>query len=166
MEYPRPAHVAVWRDAARRLLAQSRYAALLVSLHGTSLYDRWVDTDAHPPAVAAEIRDYLDGQRALQAELAQGIDPAELDRNRRLLLALDGLSLALCHERGTTLDGVPGATGPASISVAPDAATGRFLVDPWPFAADRVAVACEATPVDGSLAAGPWVPVRWELSPR
>ena len=40
MQQPRLAHVAIWRGAARRLLAQSRYAALLVSLHGTSLYER------------------------------------------------------------------------------------------------------------------------------
>jgi hypothetical protein len=86
LEYPRPAHLAIWRDAPRRLLAQSRYAALLVSLHGTSLYERWVDPDAHPPEVAAQIRAYMEGQRELQAELAAGVDPAELDRNRRLLI--------------------------------------------------------------------------------
>src|SRR5215211_2613339 len=50
---PRPAHVAIWRGAARRMLAQSRYAALLVSLHGTSLYAR-VDPDAEPPARSEE----------------------------------------------------------------------------------------------------------------
>ena len=109
LDVPRPAHLAIWRGAAHRLLAQSRYAALLVSLHGTSLYERWVDPDAHPPDVAEAIRDYLTGQRGLQAELAAGLDAEEVDRNRRLLLALDHLSLALCHGRDAEIADVPGA---------------------------------------------------------
>ena len=154
MQQPRAAHVAIWRDAARRLLAQSRYAALLVSLHGTSLYER-VDAAAQPPDVAAAIRAYLAAQRALQSELAAGLDPAEVDRNRRLLLALDRLSLMLCHGSATTLEDVPAAGGAATIRVEPAArraqregarddravppatATARFVVDPWPFAARR-----------------------------
>jgi Protein of unknown function (DUF3891) len=118
VEQPRAVHVAIWRGAARRLLAQSRYAALLVSLHGTSLYER-VDADAEPPDTAAAIRDYLAAQRALQSELAAGLDPAEVERNLRLLLALDRLSLMLCHGRATTLDDVPAARGPATIRVEP-----------------------------------------------
>ena len=57
----------------------------------------------------------------------------------------------------------------------PDAATARFIVDPWPFAAEAVVVGCEARRLDGpfaddaalhaALAAAPWVPLRWELSP-
>jgi hypothetical protein len=118
MQQPRPAHLAIWRGAARRLLAQSRYAALLVSLHGTSLYER-VDADAQSPDVAAAIRDYLTAERALQSELAAGLDPAEVDRNRRLLLALDRLSLMLCHGSPTTLEDVPAAHGPATIRAEP-----------------------------------------------
>jgi hypothetical protein len=200
MQQPRSAHVAIWRGAARRLLAQSRYAALLVSLHGTSLYAR-VDADAQPPAVAAEIRDYVAGERELQSLLAAGLDAAEVDRNRRLLLALDRLSLMLCHGRATALEDVPGARGPATIrvepaggepaaasgradppgssarddrAVPPATATARFVLDPWPFAAERVAVGCEGRLLEGSfgsdgelraaLEAAPWVPLRWELS--
>lgn len=194
MQQPRPAHVAIWRGAARRLLAQSRYAALLVSLHGTSLYER-VDADAAPAEVAAAIRAYIAGERALQSELAAGLDPAEVDRNRRLLLALDRLSLMLCHLRATTLDDVPAAHGAATIrvepadeaagstgavvrddrAVPPDAPTARFVVDPWPFAATAVVVGCEGRRLEGSFAgddalravldAAPWVALRWELSP-
>ena len=117
-EQPRTAHLAIWRGAARRLLAQSRYAALLVSLHGTSLYER-VDAAAPPPDVAAAIRAYLDEERTLQSALATGLDPGEVDRNRRLLLALDRLSLMLCHGRATTLADVPGAHGSTTIRCEP-----------------------------------------------
>jgi hypothetical protein len=197
MEQPRAAHVAIWRGAARRLLAQSRYAALLVSLHGTSLYER-VDADAATPDVAAAIRDYVAGERAFQSALAAGLDPAEVDANRRLLLALDRLSLTLCHGRATTLEDVPAADGPATIRVAPadadgpaagaagasvrddsavppDVPTARFVLDPWPFAAAVVVVGCEGRRLEApsagddelraALAAAPWVPLRWALSP-
>src|SRR5919107_445121 len=90
---PTPGSRGSWRGAARRLLAQSRYAALLVSLHGTSLYEH-VDVAAAAPADAEAIRSYRAAERALQARLATGLDPAEVDRNRRLILALDRLSLA------------------------------------------------------------------------
>jgi len=192
MQQPRLAHVAIWRGAARRLLAQSRYAALLVSLHGTSLYER-VDADAEPAEEAAAIRTYMAGERALQSELAVGLDPGEVDRNRRLLLALDRLSLMLCHGSGTMLEGVPAAAGATTIRVEPGDAspgraaarddravpagtdTARFVLEPWPFAADAVVVGCEARRLEGSFAAdeplrealavAPWVPLRWELSP-
>ena len=169
LEYPRREHVAIWRSAARRMLAQSRYAALLVSLHGTSLYDR-VDADAHPPDVGAEIADYLRGQRELQAELARGLDPAEVDRNRRLLLAWDRFSLALCHEQAATIAGVPDW---GELSVAAPAA-GIVAVAPWPFAVERVVAGCEARRLEGTfadaaslhaaLAAAPWVPLRFTLT--
>jgi hypothetical protein len=173
LEYPRAEHVAIWRDAPRRLLAQSRYAALLVSLHGTSLYAR-IDPDSYDPDVADAIRAYVADQRALQAGLSAGLDPAEVDRNRRLILAWDRLSLALCHGNATTLESVPAWDGAATIRVEPAAAepaspaaaavirddhavppgatTTAFTVAPWPFGAARVVVGCEARALPGSFA--------------
>lgn len=195
MAVPRPLHVTIWRGAARRMLAQSRYAALLVSLHGTSLYDAYVDPDAHTPEVAAEIRAYLAGERALQAALAAGLDPDEVDRNRRLLLTWDRISLALCHAEPVTVARVPAADGPAAVRIeigaeapSPVPGPGRddravpsdvpavpVVVDPWPFAAPRVVVGCEGRVLPGRFAdagalavaldAAPWRPLRWALSP-
>ena len=57
----------------------------------------------------------------------------------------------------------------------PAASTTAFTLAPWPFAAERVVVGCEARSLPGSFAAAaalhaaladaPWVPLRWELSP-
>src|SRR5438046_10763989 len=47
-EIPRRAHVALWTSAASIVLPQSRYAALLVSLHGTALYEGHDPTTAPP----------------------------------------------------------------------------------------------------------------------
>jgi uncharacterized protein DUF3891 len=195
LEYPRAEHVAIWREAPRRLLAQSRYSALLVSLHGTSLYER-VDPSGYPPEVAGAIRAYVRDQRSLQSELAAGLDPDEVDRNRRLILAWDRLSLALCHGDATRLEDVPAAAGAATIHVEPrddevsaparelirddravpaGAPTSAFALAPWPFAAERVVVGCEARRLPGTfpdaaalrdaLERAPWVPLRFELSP-
>jgi hypothetical protein len=186
-EQPRATHVAIWRGAPRRLLAQSRYAALLVSLHGTTLYEL-VDIDAAAPEVAAQIRRYLAGERALQATLSAGLDAAAVDRNRRLLRTWDRLSLALCLPAlAIVLDDVPCTDGAATIRLAPgtaadcaaarddhavppESATDHVIVDPWPFAAARVVVGCEARRLGSgadaaALAGAPWVPLRWELSP-
>ena len=169
---PRPYHLRVWGGAAARLLAQSRYAALLVSLHGTGLYERL--TMPADPEVAAAVTAYLEGQRALQAELSAGLDPAEVERNRALLRCWDSFSLALCLPRlPWRLEGVPAADGEAAIVLDGDGA--EVTVDPWPFAAERVVVACEGRRLPGAfadeadlhaaLAAAPWEPLRWELTP-
>ena len=166
---PRAEHVALWSEAPRRLLAQSRYAALLVSLHGTSLYAR-VDPASHPA-----IRPYLDGQRALQAALADGLDPAEVDRNRRLLRTWDRFSLALClPDLSIALDDVPAAGAAETLRLAA-AGADAVAVAPWPFARDQVEVTCEARRLPGrfasaaelhaALADAPWVPLRWTLVP-
>ena len=165
MNYPRPAHVAIWRGAARRMLAQSRYAALLVSLHGTSLYER-ADTSGEPPAIAAAVADYLRGERELQAALAAGLDPGEVERNRRLIALWDRMSLRLCHDQAGVVDGI-------AVS-APD---GDRVVTmaPWPFARETLEVACEARRLEhgstepgelaAALAAAAWVPLRWVIRP-
>jgi Protein of unknown function (DUF3891) len=41
LEMPRQLHVQIWSEAASCVLPQGRYAALLVSLHGTRLYQHY-----------------------------------------------------------------------------------------------------------------------------
>jgi Protein of unknown function (DUF3891) len=179
----RPYHLGVWGAAPGRLLAQSRYAALLVSLHGTGLYERL--GGEQPPEVAAAIAAYLDGQRALQADLSAGLDPAEVERNRALLRCWDSFSLALCLPRlpwrldaveaTIVVDSAPPPTRSGEARPHDGGAGEAVTVDPWPFAADRVEVACEGRRLEGTfadpqalhaaLAAAPWVPLRWVLSP-
>ena len=143
MEQPRLAHVAIWRGAARRLLAQSRYAALLVSLHGTSLYERVSVT----PENAEAIGSYLAEQRALQERLVEGLDREAVDRNRRLLLALDRLSLFLGYGRGSELEDVPAASGAATLRLEP---AGDRTASPREAVRDDAAVPGPATRSGGS----------------
>jgi hypothetical protein len=135
-ELDRRTHLALWTAAPTRVLSQSRYAALLVSLHGTGLYERFPPrTD--DPEIARAVADYLDGQRALQARLAAevGAPPDELARNQALLAVWDGLSLALCRDQAPhAVDGFTLDRG---------AGHDAFSLDPWPFAAERVALRVE-----------------------
>src|SRR5947209_14898020 len=68
MEMPLDVHLALWGAAPQRIVMQSRYAALLVSMHGTALYERR-DLNRLEPARAAAIRAYLREQHDLQERL-------------------------------------------------------------------------------------------------
>src|SRR5689334_14160967 len=135
--------MAIWEPAARRLETQSLYAALLVSLHGTSLR---FGLDQH------------EQQEAWIARLGD-VDREQLDRHRRLLLHWDALSLALClrwdpyESEGLTLERVEGET---------------FTLRPWPFAADApLVLACEAREVRPGTAFldAPLVRLEFVLTP-
>jgi hypothetical protein len=169
-ELDRRTHLALWTAAPTRLLSQSRYAALLVSLHGTGLYERFPPrTD--DPETARAVAAYLDGQRALQAQLAGevGATREELARNQALLAIWDGLSLALCRDQAPhDVDGFALHRGDE-----PEA----FTLDPWPFAADRLSVRAEGRRLTGApypdepalhaaLDRAPVLTVGWDLSPR
>ncbi len=142
-------HLELWTDAPRRLLTQSRYAALLVSRHGTNLYGR-ADLSTMPPERAEPIRAFLAAGRELQDRLAAqlGVPGEEVDRNGRLVFAWDWLSLALClrWEEGDT-PVVPLAGGEGRLRFVP---TERgATLDPWPFAVPALTVRCEGRRLEG-----------------
>ena len=98
MEMPLEVHTELWLDGPRRLVSQSAYAALLVSLHGWRLYRRR-DLDRSPPDEAARIREFLAAQEEFQAQLTArlsghpGVAAKVRERNSLLLLDL-GLPVA------------------------------------------------------------------------
>ena len=154
MEMPLEVHLGLWRRAPEKLFTQSLYAATLVSMHGTALYEMR-DLAKLGGDDAQAVREYLAGQRALQRELAAqlGVGEEELRRNQQLLWKWDRLSLALCldWDRGEALD-------------------------PWPFAPDEVTVRCEGRRLDGrygrdaelheALSAAPRVELSFRLGRR
>jgi hypothetical protein len=140
MEMELETHLRLWQAAPARLLTQSRHAALLVSLHGTGLYERR-DLERMEPDRAAAVRAYLDDQRALQERLAAelGAGAEALRSQQRLLATWDGLSLAL------GLDWDPYEIGGLTRRGA--------TLDPWPFgAAEEVVVRCEGRRLEGRCA--------------
>ena len=144
LEMPLRTHIALWSAAPWKLLTQSRYAALLVSMHGTALYSRR-DPDVLPPQEAQLVRGYLDDQRTLQEDLIRelDLDREELARNQRLMWTWDSMSLALCLPWDPhTATRVPSASGPVDLEMRA-AAPNRFTLAPWPFRTPELEVRCE-----------------------
>jgi hypothetical protein len=146
MEMELGTHLELWSHAPYRVLPQSRYAAVLVSMHGTALYEM---RKCRTP----EIAKYLDEQRELQRTLGADFDEAQLRRDQQLLWTWDSMSLGLCL-------GWEGADE----------------VEPWPFAQEEIRVHCDGRRLKGrfdseremreALAAAPWQTLNFELRRR
>ena len=163
---PLDVHLRLWSLAPQRLLTQSRVAALLVSLHGTRLYERRDLSRLEEPQADA-VRAYLAGQRALQERLGveTGVGSDERVRLQQLLGLWDSLSLALCL-----------GWAPWSFDGAPALALGDDdTVSPWPFSGERVELVTEGRRLEGTYAGEPElhaaleaaerVELRWTLRP-
>ncbi len=182
-EMPLKTHIELWTAAPQKLIAQSRYAALLVSMHGYRLYERRDLTRLDAPD-AQLVADYLDGQRRLQDRLraalqddsaaSQHAAAEQITRNSDLLWTWDLLSLAMCLDWAPhTAKNVPTSTEPTNIELtAPAPATMAF--DPWPFrAAPSLTVRCEgirlnerygsAEELQAALTDGPLEAANFEL---
>jgi hypothetical protein len=157
LELPTADHLKIWRATAPALLPQSRYAALLVSLHGTGLYERLHDYSRDTAEEAEAARQYLADEKVVQGRLieslagdpafAEAAEPATLDRNRRLLATWDAMSLFLCFGRPEEqqLRDVPASQGSLNLSLRPADREGfAFRIDPWPFHESRVVVLLDA----------------------
>ena len=185
MEKALETHLELWSAAPARLLAQSRYAALLVSMHGAALYERR-DLAGLEPAEADAVCAYLARQRAFQDELVRELredpeaaplaDAHTVARNRRLVWTWDSLSLALLLDWAPhAVDDVPTAQGAVTLTLrSVGGSRSRLSLDPWPFADERVSVRCEGRRLEGrfadegemhaALARAPWVTLSFELS--
>jgi hypothetical protein len=172
MELELEEHLEIWWSAAPLVLPQSRYAALLVSMHGSALYERRRLDDERARA-------FLAGQRDLQERLLAGLraDPATaaaatddvVRRNQRLVWTWDSLSLGLLLGWSPfELTAVPAADGEVDITVE------NGTLHPWPFRAPHLTVRAEGRRLTGrfdhekavreALAAAPWVTVEVELA--
>jgi hypothetical protein len=172
MELTLDEHLEIWWSAAPLVVSQSPYAALLVSMHGTALYERR-DLTRLGAADAAKVEAFLTGQRELQERLraALQLDPGAVRRNQRLVWTWDSLSLGLLLGwEPFTLAAVPAADGETDIEVR-----GRTL-DPWPFAMPAVTLRYDGRRLGGpyageaamraALADAPWVGRELTLTAR
>ncbi len=159
MEMALDTHLRLWSHAPHRVLPQSRYAALLVSMHGTALYEMR-DRTKMPAEKAAKVKHYLDEQRALQQQLATGLDREQIERNQKLVWLWDFLSLALCLRWDGRSTGGIKYTG--------------TTFEPWPFNDESVTLKTEGRRLAGrfgdeeemraALARAPWVTLEFHLS--
>ncbi len=182
---PAVRHTALWSAGVERAGLISRYAALLISLHGVSIYDLTFDQAKASKENVDAVTRFRAEQGTLQDSLFASLrsDPsftahatkAAIDRNRRLLLALDTLSLHLCWglDREIEIEDVPAAAGEGRrISLQPSPnAFGQVVIRPWPFHASSLVVRVEGRRLrgpqyDGNVQSAAWhaaVPVALDF---
>ena len=149
---PRAMHVGLWSHAARLMVAQSGYAALLVSMHGTGLYERYVSEEER---AAEPVRVYLAAEYAFQERLREslGANPGDVARNAALLRCWDWLSLFLCTgaDEQATFAAVPADGEPADLDLRwSDEARTQATLAPWPFAEESLELRVEARLLDAT----------------
>lgn len=189
MNMPVAEHVRGWTQAGRQALVQGRYPALLTSLHGTGLYERYHDWARDTPEESQAVRDYMQAEYTFQEELLASLraDPVSapfatdevVARNRGLVNVWDRLSLTLCHGVRTpvSVPDVPAADDPTPLILTPvDGDPLRVTVDPWPFKEDTVRLVCEGrrlpqtfseeAAMRAALATAPWVTIITHLRIR
>jgi hypothetical protein len=174
---PREMHVGLWREAARLLLPQGRYPALLVSLHGTGLYERYVSEEERR---AEPVRSYLEGEHSFQAAMiaALALDAAEVRRNAALVRCWDWLSLFVCTaaDGEGSFAGAPAESGEVDLAVRWfEGDPTRIALTPWPFRPGPLALSLEARllrgsatdqqQLDAAIAAAPLESLSVELRP-
>ena len=129
--------------------------ALLVSLHGTGLFERFTHWQQSPES-AQIVQEFLKHEYAFQEKLttnlendphyAQYATPEVIKRDRSLIAIWDLLSLALCHglRSEQQFNQVPTASGDTTLTLTPvnDHAT-EVKVAPWPFAQSEVTLVYE-----------------------
>jgi hypothetical protein len=175
MEMPLSMHLGLWSAAPQRLLTQSRYAAVLVSMHGARLYRR-PKLDELAEQQADAVRLYLEEQRTFQDALSVDFDRSLLERNSQLIWTWDFLSLAICLDWAPRVArDVPTVDAAVDIEIT-NAGDRRVSLKPWPFAADALTVHCDARRLTGryetdealraALADARWEMVEFELVVR
>ena len=188
MEVPTEVHVNIWSGAKQFILPSGRYAALLVSLHGTGLYERFRSWQNSPTSSQKLVQEYLRQEKFFQQKLTSNLldDPyyaqyatAEvIERNRSLVAVWDSLSLALCMgvRKQQHFDRVPTAFGETTLTISPlNDHIKQIEVTPWCFQQAEVKLVYEGrllqeqftdeTKMRTALESAKWVTITTLLTP-
>lgn len=181
-------HTQLWAGAKHLAMPMGRYVALLVSLHGTGLYERftgWKNSPESTRIVEAFLKQEKEFQQQLINRLEQDpvyapyVTPESISRNRRLVATLDALSLVLCM--GVTeprqFEQVPTATAETTLTLRPIADDPTQLsLEPWCFQTDQVTVLFEGRILEekatdeqtmrSHLDQAPWITITTTLQPK
>jgi hypothetical protein len=184
---PRREHLAIWSQAGQTALSLGRYPALLVSLHGTGLYER-SGAAREPGAEAEAVHAFLAQQQTFQGSLLADLQadprfavhatPEAIARNRRLIAVWDALSLAICggaRER-REIGGVPNEDGETVLTIEAERGdSAQIGIAPWPFTSETVTLRFEGrrrperstdeVAMRAALAQAPWVSFAVRLTP-
>jgi hypothetical protein len=186
-ELPTAVSVDIWTRVKEVVTPLGRYPTLLISLHGTGLFQRYTSWQRSTEAIQL-VEQYLSQEEVFQQHLVNVLqsdphyecyaNPTALARNRQLVATWDTLSLMLCmgvHEP-RQVEQVPTATGETNLVLAPiDANPTRITVAPWAFRSDSVTLVFEGRVLRQSfvseeamreaLRTADWVTIMTTLTP-
>lgn len=188
MEVATEVHVNIWSGAKQLALPFGRYVALLVSLHGTGLYERFRGWQNSPKSTQEEVQEFLTQEKAFQQKLITNLQDdfyyapystvETVERNRSLVAVWDSLSLALCMgvRKEQHFDRVPTASGETTLTITPvDDDMTQIKVSPWSFGQSEVKLVFEGrilqeqftdeTAMRDALESADWVTITTLLSP-
>jgi hypothetical protein len=140
--------IPIWKRGVEQVALLDPYAALLISLHASTIFNRRLARNADPPEQEVAVRELLVGQEARQEAWRQSlaghpdygpaVEPKRLRLAYRWLRVCDLLSLAVCADMlpsSGEIGHVPAASGSGFTSLkyeVHDAFT--LALNPWPFA--------------------------------
>ncbi len=151
-ELPTLEHFDVWRHSTERAIVYGYLPALLISMHGTYLFERFHDFDSDTSEEVLETHAFLEREKSFQkdalavVESTYGLSFEVVGRYRELLSAFDALSLMICLGKtdSTTISKVPTSRGPVDLTLTPLNGSGElFKLEPWPFQVSDLSLVCE-----------------------
>jgi hypothetical protein len=152
MELPTREHVNIWSGARQLASPLSKYVALLVSLHGTGLYERFTSWQ-NSPTSSQIVEDFLEREYAFQEQVIGLLKndqhygaytkPEVVSRNRKLIVIWDALSIILCQELTSEahVSHVPTIDGETTVKLTLKEVKDnhyQVIVSPWPFKYSQV----------------------------
>jgi hypothetical protein len=141
-------HAPMWAAGVRRAIAAwGPWVGLLVSRHGSRIYESYADRHRASPEDAEAADTYRREQGALRAALlAQlGAEEAALEAAAALVAVTDALSLAACGGIETLGGaGMAPLAGGGEVLLRLAEGDGVMTVAPWPFATPSVALSWTA----------------------
>lgn len=186
-ELPTSVHIDIWTGAKQLARPLGRYATLLVSMHGTGLYERYRSWEKSPES-ARMVEDFLAREYEFQAQLADTLrddshyaphaTPKALKRNQKLVATWDAMSLILCQQLSGeySVSQVPTATDETTLTLKITSdRPHEIAVSPWPFQQQEVVLIYEGrllqetyndeTAMRTALAGDCWVTLKTTLKP-
>lgn len=186
MEVAPEVHTQLWAGAKQLAMPMGRYVALLVSLHGTGLYERfthWKNSPKATQVVEAFLRQEKEFQQHLIDQLGQDpayklhVTPEAIARNQKLVATWDALSLAICMgvAKPQQFEQIPAASGHMTLTLTPlQKDSTQLQIEPWCFQSEQVTVVLEGRILEQAsdeqtmcvrLAEAPWLTLMVTLCP-
>ncbi|ARV59663.1 hypothetical protein BZZ01_14410 [Nostocales cyanobacterium HT-58-2] len=152
MELSTQVHINIWSGAKQLALPFGRYATLLISLHGTGLYERFTSWQ-NSPTSSQIVQDFFKRDYTFQEELIVCLKkdahyrpytpPEIIERNRKLVATWDTLSIILCQGLSSEahVSKVPTIDGETTLKLTLQEVKDnhdQVAVSPWPFQQSEV----------------------------